>query len=114
MVKDAVRHALLEERVFTCAPVQTELLVGAKDEAALKKLTELLEGLYDLPVEHSTWNNAAKLGFRLRRQGLSVPLPDLLIAQVALHHALTLWHLDEHYELMREHTGLQTKSFLAS
>jgi predicted nucleic acid-binding protein len=52
------------------------------------------------------------LGFDLRRKGLTVPLPDLLIAQAALTGAVELWHLDDHYEAIREHSALRTRSFL--
>ncbi len=52
------------------------------------------------------------MGYTLRRQGMTVPLPDLLIAQAAIDGDLVLWHVDVHFEQMRRHGFLQTLSFL--
>jgi len=43
---------------------------------------------------------------------MTVPLPDLLIAQAAIDGDLVLWHVDVHFEQMRRHGFLQTLSFL--
>lgn len=113
-VRETLREALLEGRVLTCWPVRAELLVGAKDLDAWERLRVLLGSLTQLPCGEGLWERAARLGFDLRRKGLTVPLPDLLVAQAAVDADVELWHLDAHYEVIREHSQLRTRSFLGA
>jgi len=114
VLKLEVQKALNEERVFTCAVVRTELLVGARDRAAFTKLDQLLSSLPQAPIDDALWLRAAGLGFALRKKGRSIPLPDLLVAEVCRSHSLELWHLDEHYEAIREQARFATRSFLGA
>lgn len=111
-LKAAVRAALDEERVATCAVVRAEILVGARDRGAYRKLDLLLQSLPQVPIDDEVWRRAATLGFTLRREGRSTPLTDLLIAEACRAESLELWHLDEHYETIRAHSGVVTRSFL--
>lgn len=111
-VQEAVRDALLEGAVHTCWPIRTELLVGARTAKAFESLDGLLESLPEIPLGEPVWRGAAELGFRLRRSGMTVPLPDLLIAQCALTAGCELWHADRHYDAVAAQTRLATRSFL--
>ncbi len=99
--------------VHTCWPVRAEVLVGARDEAAYSRLSSLFEALPEVPVDNRIWEQSAELGFRVRRAGLSIPMPDLLIAQAASAAGLELWHMDSHFELLVHHLPLVTRSFLS-
>jgi predicted nucleic acid-binding protein len=112
-VKASVQKALADAAVYSCEVVRMELLVGSRDEAAFGHLEALLRGLGEVSIDEGCWERGARLGFRLRREGITVPLPDLLIAQTALDAELTLWHADEHFELIRAHSPLRTRSFLS-
>ena len=114
VLKAEVRKALKEGRVFTCAAVQTELLVGARDRVAFRKLDELLRALPQAPMDDELWSRAAALGFALRKKGRSMPLPDLLVAEACRSQSLELWHLDDHYEAIRERARFATQSFLGA
>ena len=48
----------------------------------------------------------------LRRNGITVPYTDILIAACALTCGATVLHADVHCELMKPHTGLKTESHL--
>jgi len=49
----------------------------------------------------------------LRRNGITVPYTDILIAACALTCGATVLHADVHFELMKPpHTGLKTESHL--
>jgi len=111
-LKTAVQRALRDGQVATCWPVRTELLVGARDEHDFARLDRLLSGLPQVRLTDSLWREAASLGHRLRAAGVSVPLPDLLISQAALTADAELWHIDQHYERIREQSSLRTLSFL--
>ena len=112
-LKQDIREALDAERVVTCAVVRMEVLVGARDRAAFSKLESLLQHLPQIPIDDDdVWLRAAALGFAMRKQGRSIPLSDLLIAEACRSRSLELWHLDEHYEMIREHSEFATRSFL--
>ncbi len=111
-LKSEVQDALDAERVHACSVVVCELLVGARDRSAFAKLSELLNALPDVPIDRDVWKRAASLGFSLRKQGQSVPLPDLLIAEACRLHSLELWHLDAHYEAIGDEAAFQTRSLL--
>jgi len=108
-LKMAMREALAQGRVAACWVVRTELLVGAKDLAAFETLLEALRGVADVPITEERWDEAARLGYDLRKQGLLVPLPDLLIAQCAISSGRVVWHADEDFERIREHSSLRTR-----
>ncbi len=111
-VKKTLRSALVEGRVHTCWPIRAELLVGARDPSGYARLQDLIGSLAHVPVGGDLWDRAARLGFALRRQALTVPLPDLLIAQAAIDGELELWHLDTHYPAIAAASPLRARSFL--
>ncbi|MEI6171612.1 MAG: hypothetical protein WCQ45_03930, partial [bacterium] len=81
---------------------------------AFKTLAELLRALPQAPMHDELWSRAAALGFAWRKKGGSIPLPDLLIAEVCRSRSLELWHLDDHYEAIREQVQFSTRSFLGA
>jgi predicted nucleic acid-binding protein len=111
-LKTAVQQALVAEQVYTCWVVTAEILIGARDERGFTQLFNMLRVLREISLTGQVWEAAARMGYALRRQGITVPLPDLLIAQAAIDGDLVLWHVDEHYERLRRHGSLQTRSFL--
>ncbi|MFO8034339.1 MAG: PIN domain-containing protein [Candidatus Bipolaricaulota bacterium] len=111
-VKESVQEALNQGRVHTCWLVKAEILVGAKGEKSYATLREHLCALPDAPASPKNWEGAARLGYELRRKGLVVPLPDLLVAQTAKEGKLVLWHVDERFEQIALHTPLCRRSFL--
>jgi predicted nucleic acid-binding protein len=110
-LKVAVRDALARGQVATCGVVRTELLIGARDSAAFDVLLDAVGAVTDVPITDARWVEAARLGQKLRRQGLIVPLPDLLIAQCAISSGRVLWHLDEGYERIKPYCSLRTRAW---
>ncbi len=76
------------------------------------RLSSLFQALPEVPLGSGIWERSAELGFRVRRAGVSVPLPDLLIAQAASAAGLELWHMDVHFDILSSHLALVTRSFL--
>jgi len=104
---------LLQERVVaTTGMVRLELLGGAKARPEYDRLAFVTEMLDQLSVEGSSWLRAAELAFALRRRGITVPNPDILIAAVAMENDVTLLHADAHFERIAQHTELRTESYV--
>jgi predicted nucleic acid-binding protein len=74
---------------------QLELLQGAKDETEWNKLDEYLSTQYYLEATGSTWKEAARIYFELRRKGKTINSPiDCCIAQIAIESGAVLIHCD--------------------
>lgn len=87
--------------------ILVEVLRGARDEGELSRLERLFDATTCLPLDRSTWSRAARLGFDLRRAGVSVPTVDLTIAACALEADVPILHADAHFELIGARSDLR-------
>ena len=115
---DALRQRLdallAADVVATTGMVRLELLGGARTPEEWQRLGDLLSALHALPVDEGHWDEAARWGFHLRRQGVAVPFTDLLIGAVAARHGAVVLHRDRHFDVMAAHLGLQVESHVAA
>jgi hypothetical protein len=112
-LKTTVKNALIEGRVLSCSVVRTEILVGSRDEKSFAKLSEHLEAVPGILIDGAVWEGVARLGYTLRKKGITIPLPDLLIAEAAMQRGVVLWHADNHFEEICTIIPLCTRSFLS-
>jgi hypothetical protein len=103
---------LVADVVATIGMVRLELLGGARSEKEWLRLGQLLSALHQLETPEAQWDEAARLGFQLRRQGVVVPFTDLLIASVATLSGAILVHRDRHFDLMAPHLRLRVESYV--
>jgi predicted nucleic acid-binding protein len=85
------------DTVCVCGPILFELVQGvpsAKEETAI---LNALEGLVVLEVTDTLWIGAGRLAAKLKKQGITLPHSDILIAAVALENDLTLLTRDRHF-----------------
>jgi len=93
----AVTQGLLnDDRILICGPVLFEIKRGLRPPDR-KKILPLLDALIRLSVDESDWDNAGDLDNSLRKKGITIPPMDIIIAQVCLHHKVSLFTLDEHF-----------------
>lgn len=100
----ALEKALRQGRVFTCGIVKYELAQGVKGKDEEHVLFEALQAVEHLETTESLWIKAGYLSRRLRKQGITIPLSDILIAILALEHKLSVLTIDRHFSLL---DGLQ-------
>ncbi len=62
-LKEEVARLFRAGRAWMAPPIRTELLVGARDAGAFKKLAELPDGLPEVPLNALVWREAAWFGF---------------------------------------------------
>ena len=105
-----VDQLLEQDRVATTGMVRLEVLGGAGSEQEYERLKGLLLALHQLPVVEESWSDAARLGFRLRRQGVTVPFTDLLIATIAMQAGAVLLHRDRHFDVIAANSQLAVES----
>jgi len=85
-----------------------EVLQGAKNESEYKKLNAYLSTqlFYFLPENHEAYEEAARLYFDLRRQGVTPRSTiDVLIASIAIRYGLYLLHNDHDFDLIASKTS---------
>ncbi len=100
IIKDEVIQWLSEDLVSTNGMVKFELISGCKTEQELKYITEVLGGVKCLPIEQKHFEKAAMWNNKLLRQGMTVPVGDVLIATTAMLFNQTVVHIDAHFEMI--------------
>ena len=80
----AARETLEGGRALLSAVTAAELLVGARDGGASERLGRLIDGLPVVAADREVGMLAGRLGTVARTAGLTIPLPDLLIAATAV------------------------------
>jgi len=87
---------LKDDRVLTCGPVIFEIKRGIRPSER-KKILPLFDALIRLSFDETVWDAAGDLDASLRKKGITIPPMDVMIAQVCLHHKVSLFTLDEHF-----------------
>ncbi|MDN5331959.1 MAG: hypothetical protein PWP45_1184 [Tepidanaerobacteraceae bacterium] len=85
--------------------IYQEILQGAKTEKEFNLLKEYLETqkFYDLKQGIKSYENAAKLYLKCRKEGVTIRSTiDLLIAQTAIENNLYLLHDDRDFSLLAQ------------
>ena len=76
-------------KLYISTVVRTELITGMHPHEEERTLA-LLDSLVSLPVDSQTADLAGRLMYRYARRGITLGLPDTLIAATAIVHNLTL------------------------
>jgi predicted nucleic acid-binding protein len=92
-------EAVGDDDVFLTSVTELELLQGARDEAEWKKLEQFLSQQDVIGPSPSTWRQAPRTYFDLRRAGKTVRSSfDCLIAEIAIARDMVLLHNDRDFE----------------
>jgi predicted nucleic acid-binding protein len=110
-----VRALLGEESEFvTCHPVRMEMLMGARDEDHLRKLSRLLARGRLLATHVGHYDEAASLYRACRRQGATIrKAMDCLIAAHAIRAAIPVLHHDSDFTVLARHTAMREETAAA-
>ena len=104
----AIRSKLdeLSEEIFVCPVGELEQLYSARSAAEYEAIRERLHtGLRPVAAPPDILERALRLQRDLaHHHGLwhRIPIPDLLIAETALHHGLGVIHVDGDFERIAE------------
>lgn len=94
----AIEGSLVRGNIHTCGIVKFELVQGLRNRNEEKVLLDALQAVTHLEMTESLWLAAGRLSATLRKKGVTIPLSDLLIAALALHHDLTVLTVDRHFD----------------
>jgi len=110
-LKSILKELISADRAVMTGMVWLELLQGAKSEPDAKQLATRLKVLPRKEAGENIWSDIALLYRSLRRKGMTIPIPDLWIAQVAMQYDLVLMHCDRDYESIARYSTLKTMYF---
>jgi hypothetical protein len=96
-VKEFLEKLLARDKVFTAGPILFELLQGIKSPEEQEQVKEAALSMDYLELTPRDWEGAALLSRDLRAKGLTIPMTDLLIAQLAIKNHLEVISFDLHF-----------------
>lgn len=99
---------LCSEDLCICGVILAETLQGIREDDDYHRTLARFRSFLFLPMTRRTFENAAQMYRRLRRQGITIRKPvDCMIAAVALTHDLALLHHDRDFEPLAQYCGLK-------
>ena len=98
---EKMKEIFHNEDIVISGVVISELLHGALSEKEMKSLEEDLEVFESLNIGPDDWNDFGRFLYKVRKNGLTVPYPDALIAFVAIRNNIPVWTGDKHFALIQ-------------
>ena len=74
---------------------------GSKNPKESEKLKTVLECFEYLSFEKQDWLEISSLFAKLKKNGLTIPFQDGIIAYLAIKNDCQLWTLDNHFKLIQ-------------
>lgn len=108
-VRDFVLPLIDEDRIYYNGIILSELLIGATNKKEFSFLKSNFAGFNHLETGKPIFEKASQIGFRLRRDGITIPLTDLIIAAHCIHYGLTIVTADPHFKLVNKKLKLKLK-----
>jgi len=75
-----------------------ELLQGIRSPEEREQVKEALLSVHFLEITPQDWEGAALMARDLRSRGITLPMTDLLLGQLAKTHDLEIISLDPHFD----------------
>ncbi len=102
--KDALSSLLLDNLVFTNKAILSELIPAARMKNE-NEFIECLSGLEQVPLIID-WDDVAEIQYMCLKTGLNnVGLIDIVIAQNACQHNMSIFSTDKHIEMLSRLMG---------
>ena len=102
-----MKELMEKDQVYINGIICIELLKGAKSEKNYRSLKNMLNGLHFLEIDKGLFDNISEAAFKLRKNGVTVPLTDLIIAIQCVENGIILLEEDRHFEIICNHFDLK-------
>jgi predicted nucleic acid-binding protein len=100
--KDPKLQALVQTKpVAVCGVVRAEILCGARTAAQRSNLLVELAPFQSVATPELVWDVIGDNFAELRRNGLTVPLADVVVATLGIENAIEVWARDPHFPAMQ-------------
>lgn len=108
-VREAVAAAIAADQVAVNGIVRVEVLGFAAGEHERRLLASDFAAFHMLDLGRAEFDLACRLGFELRRRGVTVPATDLIIAASAIGAGAELFHVDRHFDQIADVCELKSR-----
>ncbi|MGO9016279.1 MAG: PIN domain-containing protein [Dissulfurispiraceae bacterium] len=93
-----IKRLIEEDRAAICGVVVYELLQGIRDNDEASVIEKALQGLHFYETSQEVWHSAGLSSCLLRRNGVTIPMSDVVIAAVARMYDLEVLTTDAHFK----------------
>ena len=83
--------------IATCGIVRAEVARGIRDPAVLKKFQARWDVMLYVPMDNRLWSEVESLAWQLDRNGVVLPLTDIIIACCARRIGAVVLTHDKHF-----------------
>src|SRR5260370_40714524 len=87
-------HLLRTLPVAICGVVRAEILAGARNPKDRQRLLTFLQPFQYVPLPESSWDRTGDNLAVLYAAGVSVPIPDAVIATLGIENDIEVWTRD--------------------
>ena len=95
--KNILNTTVSENRAYTTGVVVSELIYGVKSDHEKTMIHSLFSGLHVAETDFNSFMNAGNMGYTLKRNGITVPLSDLVIASACIDYDCMILTTDKHF-----------------
>jgi len=111
-MKKTLLEALDTLSVATTDIVILELLQGCRNRNEYDAMHARLTALETIPINEAVWDLSSTTGYELRREGITVPTLDIIIAAAAKIHDCSLLHHDRHFRTISKHLHINAVDYI--
>ena len=111
-VRSAVADAIEADLVAVNGVIQVEVVAFAAATSYAKLLSDF-KVFHWLDLQETDFDFATEIGSFLRKEGITIPATDLIIAASAIRAAALLYHVDSHVDTVSQRTDLKSRHLQA-
>lgn len=94
----AIFRLFVQYDAAICGVVRAELLHGARDPAHRLRLMNALAAFRHIVIADDIWDAVGDHAAELRRNGVTVPFGDAILATIAIREDVEFWTRDSHFQ----------------
>ena len=89
-----------KEDIAICGVVEAELIHGARSDKDIRNIITAISG-FEMLSYSGDWEKLGRMLYKLRVSGVTLPVTDVLIAQIAIDHRVAILSRDNHFRFMK-------------
>jgi predicted nucleic acid-binding protein len=94
----SLAYAAVDRDLVVCGVVRCEVGRGIRHQKVLKQFQAFWDVMVNVPTDNRLWAGVEDLVWRLDRQGVALPLTDIIIACCAMRMDAAVLTFDRHFE----------------
>ncbi|AEF17972.1 MULTISPECIES: type II toxin-antitoxin system VapC family toxin [Thermoanaerobacterium] len=99
-IVEIIDDMLLQGKVYITGLIIAELFQGVKTEKERGMLERYIDSIPTVSCDYKDWIEIGKLSFKLRRDGKTIPLSDVLIAYLSIKNDMMIFSFDGHFKMI--------------